>query len=93
MTTLSKNLLAVSVVGIVTGIIVDFGGLTFSPTWTVALPAGAILSELFIISLLLGKVTAEYDAEEARKMKLIQTQVGNTTPVSQDHPAGLPAHG
>jgi hypothetical protein len=92
MTKLSKTLLVASVLGIVTGLIVDLNESIFNPVWTVLLPLGAISFQLFIITLLLAKETAKYDAEEARKMQLIQPPAGNTTPVNHDHPDALPAH-
>jgi hypothetical protein len=72
MTTLSKTLLAVSVTGLVAGSVIDFGGFNLNPTWTVALPFGAVFYGLFLISFILEKEVAQFDEEEAEQLRLIQ---------------------
>jgi hypothetical protein len=72
MTTLSKSLLVVSTTGFVAGIIIDFGGFNLNPSWTLALPTGAIFYGLFLISFMLEKEVAKFDEEEAGKLQLIQ---------------------
>jgi hypothetical protein len=75
MTMLSKTLLAVSATGFTAGSIIDFGGFSLNPSWTVALPLGAVCFGLFLISLMLEKEMAGFDAEQARKWELIKCNV------------------
>jgi hypothetical protein len=70
MTTATKTFLAVSVTGFAVGGIVDFCLAKVDPMWTVALPVGAIFLGLFLISLVLEKEVALYDAEQAGKTRL-----------------------
>jgi hypothetical protein len=70
MTTSSKNLLEISVAGLVAGIIVDFGGFNINPAWTVALPFGAIFYGLFLISFMLENEVAKFDEDEVEKLQL-----------------------
>jgi hypothetical protein len=72
MTTSSKTLLAVSVTGLVAGSIIDFGRFNLNPAWTVALPFGAIAYGLFLISFMLEKEVAKFDADEAKELQLIK---------------------
>jgi hypothetical protein len=72
MTTSTKALLVISVVGFVAGSIINFGNFNLHPSWTVALPAGAIAFGMFLISLTLEKEVAEYDAEHARKLQRLE---------------------
>jgi hypothetical protein len=69
MTTLSKSLLEVCVTGFVAGIIIDFGGFNLNPSWTVALPIGAIFFGLFLFSFMLEKEMVKFDEEEAEKFR------------------------
>jgi hypothetical protein len=73
MTTLSKTFLAISATGFVTGSIVDFGGFSVNPSWTVALPLGAVFFGLFLILFMLEKEMAKFDEEESMKLQLIQS--------------------
>ena len=61
-----------SVTGLVAGSIIDFGGFDLNPAWTVALPFGAIAYGLFLISFMLEKEVATFDADEAKEWQLIQ---------------------
>jgi hypothetical protein len=70
MTTLSKTLLAVSVAGFAAGSIIDFGGFSVNPSFTVALPVGAVFFGLFLISFMLEKEMAKYNKEERGKLQL-----------------------
>jgi hypothetical protein len=72
MTTLTKTLLATSMVGFIIGSIVDFSNLMTDPKWTVAMPLGAVFFGLFLISLMLEREMAAFDREEAKKMGLVQ---------------------
>jgi hypothetical protein len=72
MTTLSKTLLAVTITGLVAGSIIDFGGFNLNPAWTVALPFGAIAYGMFLISFMLEKEVAKFDADEAKELQLIK---------------------
>lgn len=72
MTTLTKTFLAASVVGFTIGSIVDFSNLTTDPTWTVAMPLGAVFFGLFLIFMMLQKEMAAFDQEGAKKMELVQ---------------------
>jgi hypothetical protein len=67
MTTLSKTLLVVSVTGFVAGSVIDFGGFNLNPSWTVALPLGAVSFGLFLISFMLEKEMVGFDEDEAKK--------------------------
>lgn len=71
MTTLTKTFLAASVVGFIIGSIVDFSNLTTDPKWTVAMPLGAVLFGLFLISLMLQREMSAFDQEEAKKAELV----------------------
>jgi hypothetical protein len=68
MTTLSKTLLAVCVTGFAAGGVIDFGGFNLNPAWTLALPLGAVSFGLFLISLMLEKEVAKFDAQESEKI-------------------------
>jgi len=72
MTTLSRTLLAVTVTGLVAGIIINFGGFNLDPAWDVALPFGAISYGLFMISFMLEKETEKFDEDEAKELQLIK---------------------
>ena len=88
MTILSKTLLAISVTGLVAGIIIDFGGFNLNPVWTVALPFGAIAYGLFLISFMLEKEVAKFDEDEAKELQLIQDSY--PAPASKQKPAAQP---
>jgi hypothetical protein len=72
MKTLSKTLLVVSATGFTAGSIIDFGGFSVNPSVTVALPLGAVFLGLFMISFMMEKEMAGFDAEEAGKLQLIE---------------------
>jgi hypothetical protein len=72
MTNPSKTLLAITVTGLVGGSIIDFGRFNLNPAWTVVLPVGAIAYGLFLISFMLEKELAKFDADEAKELQLIQ---------------------
>jgi hypothetical protein len=80
MTKLSKALLEVSVAGLASGIIIDFGGFNINPAWTVALPFGAIFYGLFLISFMLENEVAKFDEDEAKELKLIQDSYAAPAP-------------
>jgi hypothetical protein len=80
MTTVSKTLLAFSVIGLVAGSIIDFGGFDLNPAWTVALPVGAIAYGLFLISFILEKEVAKFDEDEAKELQLIEDNYPASTP-------------
>ena len=71
---LTKILVSVSAAGFIAGSIIDFGGLNLNPAWTVALPLGAVFSGLSLISFMLEKEMAKFDAEEALKTQLTPCQ-------------------
>ncbi len=70
MTSLYKTLLAVSVTGFAVGGVLDFGGFRINPAWTVVLPVGAIAYGMFLISFMLEKEVAKFDAD--RELQLIK---------------------
>ena len=70
MTTLTKNLLAISAAGFAVGSVIDFGGFKLNPAWMVALPLGAVFFGLFLISFMLEKEMAGFDEEEEGKLQL-----------------------
>ena len=72
MTTLSKTLLVVSVTGVLSGSIVNFGGFKMNPAWTVLLPFGAVAYGLFLISYMLESEAAKFDEDESKKAQFIQ---------------------
>ena len=84
MTTATKSFLAVSVAGFISGAIVDFGGFTVNPMWTITLPVGAIFLGVFLVSLILEKEVAKYDRELAEKIALARQQ---PTPARKPAPA------
>ncbi len=61
----NKTFLAVAILGIAAGGIIDFGGLNLDSRWTVVLPLGAVFFGVFMIALVLEKEMAKYDAEHA----------------------------
>jgi len=85
MTTATKTFLGISAAGFIVGAIVDFGGFTVNPMWTVALPVGAIFLGVFLISLIMEKEVARYDDELAKKIALARQ---NTTPATEPAPRG-----
>ncbi len=77
MTSLSKILLTVAVVGLTGGGMIDFYGVKANPALAVVLPLGAIAFGLFLIVFMLEKEVAKYDEEQAKKMQPLEC---NTTP-------------
>ena len=71
MTTLSKTLLTVTVVGVIAGIIIDASGFNVNPSLTVVLPFGAVAFGLFLISFMLEKEVMLFDADEIQKAQLL----------------------
>jgi len=69
MTFLSKTLLAISAAGFIAGGVIDFGRFNLNPSWTVVLPAGAVFFGLFMISVMMAKEMAAFDAEEACRLE------------------------
>jgi hypothetical protein len=88
MTTLSKTILSVTVTGLVAGSIIDFGRLNLNPSWDVVLPFGAIAFGLFMISFMLEKEVAAFDADEAKELQLIKDRY--SAPATSKQPAGQP---
>lgn len=70
MTTTTKTCVAISAAGFIAGSITDFGGLQMNPMFTAILPVGAIFFGAFLISLILEKEMAMFDAEQAQKFAL-----------------------
>lgn len=71
MTTISKGLLVISVTGVLSGSMVDFGGFKMNPAWTVLLPFGAVAYGLFLISYMLESEAAKFDEDETKKAQFI----------------------
>ncbi len=69
MTKLPKFFLTVSLAGFAAGSIVDFGGFSVHPAWTIVLPLGAVFFSLFLISLMMEKEMAKFDAEQAERFE------------------------
>jgi hypothetical protein len=86
MKTLSKTLLVVSATGIAAGSIIDFGGFSVNPSVTVALPLGAVFLGLFMISFMMEKEMAGFDAEEAGKLQLIERGSAALPPARKNEP-------
>jgi hypothetical protein len=84
MKTLPKIFLAVSAIGFLAGSIIDFGGINCSPSWTVAMPLGAVFLGLFMIWFMLGEEMAQFDEEEAGRLQL----AGHRHVAGQQKPAG-----
>ena len=82
MTTLSKTSLAVAIIGMVAGGILDFGGFKLNPVWAVVLPIGAIAYGMFLISFMLEKEVAKFNEEAAKELRWIKD--------TGDIPAPLP---
>ena len=80
MTTISKTLLVFSVTGLAAGSVIDFSGINLNPAWTVALPVGAIAYGLFLISFMLEKEVAKFDADEAKELQLIEENYPASAP-------------
>jgi len=72
--------------GFVAGGIIDFGGFNLNPSWTVALPLGAVFFGLFLISFMLEKEMAGFDEEEAIKLKLAERNT--PAPAPRQEPFG-----
>ena len=79
MTHLSKILLAVAIVGLGGGSILDFCYVKASPALAAVLPLGAVAFGLFLIVFMLEREVAKYDEEQARKTQLNES---NTAPDS-----------
>jgi hypothetical protein len=80
MTTTSKTLLAFSLTGLVLGSTTDFGGFNLNPSWGVVLPFGAVFYGLFLISFMLEKEAANFDADEEKELQLIKDSYDTPTP-------------
>jgi hypothetical protein len=80
MTIFTKTLLAASLIGFILGGVIDFSNLTTNPTWTVAMPLGAVFFGLFLISYMLQKEMAEFDREEALKLQLVAHETPEPAP-------------
>jgi len=72
MTTATKTFLAISIVGLVAGGIVDFCVDNVNPVWTATMPIGAVFLGLFLVSLVLENEIAAFNAEEAKKLELVR---------------------
>jgi hypothetical protein len=72
MTTLSKILLVVAVVGLTGGILIDLHGVNARPWLAAVLPLGAIASGLFLIVFMMEKEMAEYEKEQRAKLAVFQ---------------------
>ena len=84
MTTLTKTLLATATIGLITGGIIDFGNFNLVPAWTAVLPAGAIAFGMFLITLILEKEVANFDAEEANKLQQFVRVPSNHSRIPHD---------
>ena len=90
MTTTTKTLLTLSLVGLLGGLMfvtgfIDAGNMT---AFYIVFPAGAILFGLFLISKLLEKETAAYDKEQQAAILAAERAI---KPASA--PPSKPAHG
>lgn len=76
MTKLTKTLLALAVAGIGSGLLFVTGAIPVQDNvfWYVTLPAGAICFGLFLISLALQKVTAQFDEDERLALARVSKQ-------------------
>jgi hypothetical protein len=64
MNRLSKSLLTGSLAMLAVGVFVSFTGMLISPVWTIVLPYGVILFDLFLISFIFQKEFAKSDQGE-----------------------------
>ena len=74
MTALSKTLVSLSAAGFAVGGIINLGGFSINPSWAVALPLGAVFFGLALVSFMMEKEMAKFDAEEASKRQLSRCQ-------------------
>ena len=79
MTTATRTFAAISLTGFAVGAVVDFGGFTVNPMWTIALPIGAIFLGVALISLVLEKEIARYDAEQAQRIAAARRNIAAET--------------
>jgi hypothetical protein len=70
MTRIPKVLLAVSLTAFAVGSVVDFDDPGIPVGWTVAMPLGAVCFGLFLVTLLLQREVALFDAEERARLEL-----------------------
>lgn len=91
MTKLTKYLLVVAGIGLITGGLVDFCVFDPNPLFTALLPLGAVFLALSVISLLLEQVMAEFDREETERMRLVQTHQSQPQPGLGFGPAANPS--
>jgi hypothetical protein len=69
---LQKWLLALAATCLVVGVFVSLSHRDLALAWTLTLPAGVILSGLFLIRLLLQNEAAKFDADERLKILKIE---------------------
>jgi|ERR1051326_8958476 len=69
MKTFQKWHLALAVTCLIVGVFVSLSHVDLAPAWTLALPAGVILTGLFLIRLLLQNEVARFDADEGLRIE------------------------
>ncbi len=65
MTALTKTFFSLTVIGFVAGGIIDFGGFSDNPFLMILFPLGAVFFGLTLISVVMQKEMATFDAEQA----------------------------
>ena len=86
MTRLTRFFLALSLTAFAAGLVVCFTNINAHPSWSGALPAGAISFGLFLISFMLEKEMAGFDTEETRRMQLARRYVTAAEPAPEASP-------
>lgn len=81
MTTLTKVCLGISAAGFAAGSLIDFAGFSDNSASFIVLPLGAIFFGAFMISLVLEKEMAKFDAEQAENFELTRrNEPGDSKP-------------
>ncbi len=85
---MTKTLLALAVILLIPGLVISVGlaNVGGNTIWYVVLPTGAIFLGLFLISYLLEKQTADFDAEHHAREEKIRT-TGAVAALSSPPPA------
>ncbi len=93
MSKLTKSLLALAVILLLVGLVISAGLVNVGgdTAWFVALPAGAIFLGLFLISYLLEKETAHFDADHHARLEKIRTAGDPPAALATPAPAPGPA--
>ncbi len=92
MTALTKTLLALGLLGMLAGIVIDFGHFTPPRISDRGAAIGGGFFELFLICLFLGKGMRQFDAEEAEKLQSVQGKAARPEKTASYYPATAHRH-